>query len=133
MERQQVDRATLAVHGERHLDPDDPTERPQPIRNGTNEERMTLIQESVDGPAAPGDRSLETRFDDGEDGSNRPLRQPIEMTTLDQGHGRLGNGRGRRDVLLAQAALTAERTQDSADPDIVHGRILKRPTYPVVA
>ena len=118
--REDVDGAALAVDGEGDLELHEPRLGAKQVRNGPNQERMSLVQEPVDCSSPPAHGRVEARINHSEHRPNRADRQPVEMTSFDQRYGRLPNVGGDRDIHLAQPAPTSKGPKQPSGTNVIH-------------
>jgi hypothetical protein len=119
-ECEQVDRPALAVDRVRDLDLHEPAGNTQPPHRRLDERRMPAIHEPIERTASPSDVELGTRVEGLEQGTDRPQRQPVEPTALDERDRRLADARERPESLLGQATSTSESAERAPDLHVAH-------------
>lgn len=124
-DRENVDRAAIAVVIERDLDIHIPAEPSQERGGRADETRVVLVEQSVDRAITPADDAVIPRLYRHEHRSDRREGESIEVATFDQRHRRLRDAHLARELGLGKPESQAEDPEDPAGADVVHSERIK--------
>ena len=119
--REDVDHAALAIDREAHLGHGDPAgEGRKETRERLMERGVACSEEPVRVSAAPTADEVNTDVERGQDASERPDRQCVQMSPFDEGHEARGNRGGRGEIDLPPTAPLPHRSHECAESLVVH-------------
>ena len=119
-----VDRATLAIHVERHLCGDPPPSRAKDSNNLLHDRRVIRVEEAIERLAVPSQATEYTRSKRRSHPVQRRHGDPVRVTLLDPRDDAPGQSGALRQVVLSPAPAPSQCPYASAEPDPVHGPIM---------
>ncbi len=117
----QVDGASLAILGVRHLGDDLPAPGRERSRDGANQRSMALIEQSGDDAAPPREVEPHGGVQGVEDHSQGSHGRASDLAALEGRDGRLAHACPRCQVALTPTATPAQEPDGAADRQIIHG------------